>query len=80
MDSSCCQVWDLWKTPHVLKHALMWRCTAWWEWQQFYNEAGAPWSKLVHSQTVGKLRRWEWHLLKNWVIRFGGPAEPSGES
>jgi hypothetical protein len=30
------------KPQHILKCILLWRNVSWWKWQQFYNEAGAP--------------------------------------
>ena len=58
------------RPQHILKCILTWRNASWWEWQHFYNAVGHPFLKLAHSTTVGVLRRWEWHLPKDWISNY----------
>ena len=65
------------RPPHILKCVLMWRNTSWWSWQHFYNEAGSPFTRKVHSQNVGGLRRWEWHLPREWIAKYASDSSDS---
>ena len=58
------------KPEHILKHVLMWRNSWWWNQQKFFNELGPPYVKLAHPTEVGILRRWEWSLPRDWLLKY----------
>ena len=62
---------------HLLKCLLLWRNVYWWKWQQLLNSAGSHFETLRHHQSVGGLRRWEWHLSDSWVVHMAKSNDPN---
>ena len=65
------------RPEHILKCILILRNKSWWSWQHLYNEVGSPFTRKVHSQSVGGLRRCEWHLPHDWIAKYAVDSQVS---
>lgn len=62
------------KEQHLLKAVLLWRNVSWWYWQKFYNDC--QFTVLRHKSDVGRLRRWEWFLPRDWILQEPSNWDP----